>query len=729
MNKTTDRAESTKTSRNLKNLYLDPDNYRFVDHKDYKKIKDKKNVLDGKVQQRTRNFISGRNREGVKDLLSSFKANGFLEVDVIQLEDLGNNNYLVLEGNRRVAALKILKEDYENGLDIGKLNPETFKKVPSFIHENENDSTHRIIMGLKHISGNKKWPAINQAQLIYDYLKPYWSDETYYQKEINLCESLGITKAKLRSSQRAYYLILQYKESDYGDQFSSDMYYTFAEITKRPNIKKWMKWNDNRYHGDNEENTLRLFSWLSQREEQDEVEDDEINDSKKYPPIITKYREIQDLAKFIDNKEALLVMEEENSVAQGLLASGSKEQESYEKSIKVIAEHIGNLDRLKDLFSYDDIEELQKINKNFTKILPSDSSLDIQSENPSLAFGRSTIKHFSSIEIEQYKLFKNFELEKLNRINIFAGFNNTGKTTLLEAIYLLTKQNNISAYFEMIKLRNKMTTLNSKSLSLYLNENLKVSAIFNETPTSVSLEKLESVNIDKKDDYIASYEVVATLDGISLNNIVHTFTQNPLQRYYDKIEILCNSVFKSPYFYNQQEVISTHSKNVELKVFNLVVEFLKDHIDTNINNIEFTEIENIKRFLVDTEKFKDRSVPITSYGEGLQRIFEIALSFAYCKNGVLLIDELETAIHYSLLLDFTKFIQELARQFNVQVFITSHSKECIDAFVQNGVYNDEISAYLLESKENKISTKNVGGDRLKYLTENIGLDIRGNQNG
>ena len=98
-------------------------------------------------------------------------------------------------------------------------------------------------------------------------------------------------------------------------------------------------------------------------------------------------------------------MEEENSVAQGLLASGSKEQESYEKSIKVLNEHVGNLDRLKDLFSYDDIEELQRINKNFTSLLPNNSSLDIQNESVSLAFGRSEVKHFISINIQQYKVF------------------------------------------------------------------------------------------------------------------------------------------------------------------------------------------------------------------------------------------------------------------------------------------------------------------------------------
>jgi len=715
--------KNKKISTNLKNFYLDPNNYRFVDHKEYKKVA-QKNILDVKIQQRTRNFISGKNREGVKDLLDSFKANGFLEVDVIQLKDLGNNKYLVLEGNRRVTALKILKKDYDNGLDIGKFSPETFKKVPSFIHENEDDATHRIIMGLKHISGNKKWPAINQAQLIYDYLKPYW-DDGYYEEEINLCESLGITKAKLRGSQRAYHLILQYKESDYGDQFSSDMYYTFAEITKRPSIKKWIEWDDNSYSSVNEENTLRLFSWLSQREEQDEIEEDEIDDSKKYPPIITKYREIQDLAKFIDNEKALEVMEKENSVAQGLLASGSKEQESYEKSIKVLSEHVGNLDRLKDLFSYDDIEKLQSINKSFTKLLPNDSSLDIQTENVSLAFGRSKIKHFDAILIEKYKVFNDFKIDKLNRINIFAGFNNTGKTTLLEAIYLLTKQNNIGAFFELIKFKNKLIRLNSYYLNSYLQDKIEISGKFNNLETKISIDKLKTVDIDKKDDHIASYEVIATIDREKLNNIIHTFKINPLQRFYKKVEILCNSLFKSPYSYNQQEIINTHNKNVELKEFDLVVKFITNHIDKNIEDIDLTEENDIKRFLVDSKTFPEKSVDITSYGEGLQRIFEIALSFAYCKNGVLLIDELETAIHYSLLVDFTKFMQELAVKFNVQVFITSHSKECIGAFVENNVYNEDINFYtMVRDLNNEIQIITYDGDSLLNKLEQ-NLEVRG----
>ncbi|MBL0686901.1 MAG: hypothetical protein JJV95_04630, partial [Sulfurospirillum sp.] len=174
--------EPKKTSYHLKNLYLDPNNYRFIDNKNYKKVEDS-NIIDEKIQKRTKTFIEGSKRENIKDLLLSFKTNGFLKVDVIQVKDLGNNKYLVLEGNRRVATLKALQEDHEEGIDIGLLDESIFKSVPFEIHDNEDDKKHLIIMGLKHISGNKKWSAINQAQLIYDYLLPYWGSERYYEEE------------------------------------------------------------------------------------------------------------------------------------------------------------------------------------------------------------------------------------------------------------------------------------------------------------------------------------------------------------------------------------------------------------------------------------------------------------------------------------------------------------------------------------------------------------------
>ena len=57
-------------------------------------------------------------------------------------------------------------------------------------------------------------------------------------------------------------------------------------------------------------------------------------------------------------------------------------------------------------------------------------------------------------------------------------------------------------------------------------------------------------------------------------------------------------------------------------------------------------------------------------------------------EGVLLVDEFENAIHTELLMEFTRLVQDLAVQLNVQVFLSTHSKEAIDAFVLNGYRTD-----------------------------------------
>ncbi len=69
--------------------------------------------------------------------------------------------------------------------------------------------------------------------------------------------------------------------------------------------------------------------------------------------------------------------------------------------------------------------------------------------------------------------------------------------------------------------------------------------------------------------------------------------------------------------------------------------------------------------------------------------------------------------------------QELAETFNVQVFLTSHSKECIQAFVENDYRTEQLTGFRMINDSGEIITKRVDGERFKYLVENIDLDIRG----
>lgn len=728
--------KATKISRNLKNLYLDPNNYRFVDHSNYIKIDDI-SVTKDTIQRRSRNFIEGRNIAGIKDIVDSFKTNGFLDVDVIQVKDMGGNKYLVLEGNRRVTALKYLQEEYEKGMDIGQLDPSIFKSVPFEIHPNEDRSKHLIIMGLKHISGNKKWSVVNQSQLIYDYLYEYWDDkEEYYAKETGLCSSLGISKTMLRSSQRAYHLLLAYKHSEYGDQFNSDMYSLFVEIVKKPTLKSWIDWDEVNYISRNKHNEQRLFSWISKIEDLDDGYDelslDDYSLTTSRDPIITKSHEIRDLALFINNESALDEMEKNGSVSRGLVFSGVIGKMEYQSAMDQLKHSIININKYKNIIASENIEDLKEMKKVFDDILPEKNSLSISKGNNKIAFELGKVNHFKEIKIDNYKSFSNFKIDKLNRINIFAGFNNSGKTSLLEAIYILTRQNDIASYLELVKLKNKLTEISSSWLNMTFDEDIKISGNFHDVETSIEISKFEAYDIDKKEDYISSYKMVSTIDDAIYSNIIHTFEYGNLIRENESVIHLSKSLFKSPYFHNDNEIQLTYNKNVEFKIenktaINMVIDFMKE-IDPEINDITLTEVGEIKRFIVDSNKLSDRNLNITSYGEGIQRIFEIALAFAYCKNGVLCIDEFDTAIHYSLLVKFTNLIQTLADKFNVQVFLSTHSKECINAFVQNGYSNENIAAYNLENIDNKINIKYIKGERLGYLVENIGLDIRGDKN-
>lgn len=512
---------------------------------------------------------------------------------------------------------------------------------------------------------------------------------------------------------------------------------------KKPVIKNWLGWNDIGYHSSNKINLERLFSWISKTEVYAELventeEDEEIYDNgddyKEIEPIITKSLEIRDLALFIDNDKALKVMEEERSLARGLVSSGSVDKQNYQSALSGLSESLKGLLLYSSLISVDDTKTLDEAKDKLLKIIPKKSTLNIEGGNYTTVFEYSVKQHFEKIHITKYKKLKNFSLDNLNKINIFAGLNNTGKTSLLEAIFLLTQRNDMSSYFKLIRHKNKCSLLSPVFLNAVFQDKILLNGKFNDTEVSIEMEKYEAVNIDKKDDYIASYKLSSEIDNKEITNIVHTYVHESMKRTSDQVSHLCASSFKSPYFHDIDDSVSDYNKSVELKIntddgeaklaLNLVIEFMKK-VDDSIVDIRYTEEMDIKRFLIDSKYSLDRSFDLTSYGEGIQRIFYTALSFASCRNGVLFIDEYETAIHYSLLKEFTKLTQELSEVFNVQVFLTSHSKECIQAFVDNGYKNDQLTAFRMINDDGKITTKRVDGERFKYLVESIDLDIRG----
>jgi hypothetical protein len=72
----------------------------------------------------------------------------------------------------------------------------------------------------------------------------------------------------------------------------------------------------------------------------------------------------------------------------------------------------------------------------------------------------------------------------------------------------------------------------------------------------------------------------------------------------------------------------------------------------------------------------DQRIPIGSMGDGIWRILGLTLAIVHARNGILLVDEIDTGLHFSVMADMWKLIWETAKRLNVQVFATTHNSDC-----------------------------------------------------
>jgi AAA15 family ATPase/GTPase len=687
---------------NLKSLFLDPNNYRFIDADNYTHVPDNF-CLDDTAQKRTNMLILGKKNQHVSDLINSFKKNGYLPVDHIQVRQIDSEKYLVIEGNRRVATLKFLEREYkEKAIDLGKLDPDFFSEIPVVFYQGADEQHHLILMGLKHISGNKKWPALNQATLIKKLKNEYGMSED------DICQAIGMQKRELKLTQRTLVLIDSYKKSDYGDQFESEKYFLFREIVRSPELREWIAWNESTYQVENQAHLQKLFSWISWEEGIDD-DTDEVDSVIKKKPVFTKtkYREIRELARIINDPNALKKIDNTRSIAEASLTSEVLGNSMVANALAIIKEQINVAFKYSGYMDSEKLNEVEEATNKLKGLLISrnrEPKILSGNQEKKVSFNAIIEQHFSSITIGAYKKFNQFTVENLNRINLFAGINNSGKTSLLEAIYLLSQQNDVTALLETTRRRGKVATTDALS-PLWLQEQIQtemnISGIFDNKETQLKIRKYQDEQeVTDKSFYLTSFELISQFSNQEQRTITPLFEkEKDRETHYRECKILCPAVFSSPFSLHHAQTLKECNKiSLETNSKAQIIQFIRDKIDKGVINIEL--VDEFSRFLVTHQDF-DKAPDLTQFGEGVQRIFYIALQFAYAKNGIVLIDEFENAIHTGLLYNFTRFIQELAYEFNTQVFLTSHSKECLDAFIKNDYRLEDISAYTLAVKNDK----------------------------
>jgi len=349
---------------------------------------------------------------------------------------------------------------------------------------------------------------------------------------------------------------------------------------------------------------------------------------------------------------------------------------------------------------------------------------------------------YKSFTIKNFKNFKSLELNDLERVNLIVGKNNSGKSSLLEAILLHNMS--IASITSIIESRNRdlldatdfkhiiqafFNNFNTKEpidLIGFFENNKKVSVSFRLLEKEEEIEKI-NIKIDlknisslypkqpyvlqaehKEDGNIKNFYLV-----FSVSDIIPSSLPVPKFPVFFLPTSFRTSILQEVALYSQ-----LRSENYQDKI----IKYLRI-IEPKINSIEILNLTGKPALYGDVGL--DKPILLSFLGEGMSRLTNILLAIGVSKNGVVLIDEIENGFHYSVLKDVWKAISEMAREFNVQIFATTHSYECIQnahlAFKESDVYDFRVIR--LDKIDDQVKPVVMNQEDLDTALE-LGFEIR-----
>ncbi|WP_435947062.1 hypothetical protein [Dryocola sp. BD586] len=250
------------------NLYLDPNNPRFFE-------KNKKIPLarytEKKIQDEALKAIKDYN---VNDLVNSIIANGFLPMDRIVVKQIGDTeNYYALEGNRRLASIKSIRHQIDsNSVELDDKLTESYytalnkslENIEVLIYKGDRNNISWMLQGIRHISGIKDWSPTQRAKLVSELIENEDQDFTSVGKQF------GLSAIAVGRLYRGYRGLQQMKEdSEFSNKAQNDYFTLFEEAHKNKDVRKWMKWNDEKYLFEEPDNFKQFCSWISKDEDRE----------------------------------------------------------------------------------------------------------------------------------------------------------------------------------------------------------------------------------------------------------------------------------------------------------------------------------------------------------------------------------------------------------------------------------------------------------------------------
>ncbi|MDE2638898.1 MAG: ParB/Srx family N-terminal domain-containing protein [Chloroflexota bacterium] len=248
-------------------IYLDPNNPRFVDD-DWQVIRDDSIELENVQREALDKMVRFHD---VNKLRMNMEINGFLPIDQVIVREFKSDRYVVLEGNRRISAAKLICHQVEKGVEIGPAVIASIRKVNCLLYTGSDNQAAWTFQGLRHITGIKPWSAYNKAKLMNQLLQ----EEDRKLGEIG--KQFGLTAFGAGQWIRGYNAFRQAKdESEYSHDIKESAYTYFQELFGHSNLplRKWMDWNDNKYRFEDSLAFSEFLSWLYPKPGEEELDDD-----------------------------------------------------------------------------------------------------------------------------------------------------------------------------------------------------------------------------------------------------------------------------------------------------------------------------------------------------------------------------------------------------------------------------------------------------------------------
>ncbi len=362
-------------------------------------------------------------------------------------------------------------------------------------------------------------------------------------------------------------------------------------------------------------------------------------------------------------------------------------------------------------------------------------------------------KHIQEFTIHAYKGIHDLKLEDLNCINILTGDNNSGKTSVLELLSTLDNPQSmrtwtLCARTERLFPRNRLYFNSFYNMFPIDNEKKEISYTFTEAghvPNTVSLSaEIEETQLPENEMYRLNgflrtgsskqaNEIIDTLcmhlytyiNNQKVNeDIIYDF-QNRISRSVDKNFGFVRSVYVSPVDHAGGSINLNHILS-DPELYEEMIRILQafDNNITNINAIKNDNVPFITEYMVLT-KNHSKALPLTAYGDGMKKAMLLLSAVVSARDGILLLDEFETAIHTSAMDSIFSWLLTSAIQLNVQVFLTSHSKEAIEKVLQcNTELQPYINLYTLYNFEGKNFVRTMTCQEAIHAKDNLGLELR-----